>query len=635
MTFVAMYFRVSFRINPITGKSCGYYRLIESYRNEYNRVCHRTILNIGFINLVPEQLNKIQKILTLRAEGKKDLFYDESDKEVQECIENYWDRIVSEKRIDLPENDKVKAKRMVDVDTLRHKEAREIGAEWMSYQALDQLGIGGFLKTIGWDDIAVKLALTQIISRAVYPASEFETTRWIKENSAVCEITHYPIERITKDKLYQSALDLYSIKDELEQHLSKRTNELFDLDDKIVLYDLTNTYFEGSKRNSKLAQFGRSKEKRNDAKLVVLAMVINPQGFLKYSNIFEGNTSDSSSLPKIIDRLRMKTSEQTKRAVVVMDAGIATKENLEIILAKGYDYLCVSRSSLKDYKLVEGSLEKKMMTNNKEELTVQKVTDGTSTDYYLKVKSPGKTLKESSMKNQFESRFEEELKKIQLSLNKKYGVKKADKINIRIGRAIQKYPSVAKYYTIEVKANNSQIATEIVFKKNEDKYAQILENFGVYFIQTSLKIEEEELLWKTYNTIREIEYTFRTLKTELDLRPIYHKNDQATLAHLHLGVLAYWLVNTMRYQLKQKGINICWKEIIRIGNSQKVVTTTASNNGDKNYIIKRCTEPSEKIQTIYQGLNYKFHPFTKLKSVVHKPEFIKNEALIQWQNTGP
>ena len=81
-------------------------------------------------------------------------------------------------------------------------------------------------------------------------------------------------------------------------------------------------------------------------------------------------------------------------------------------------------------------------------------------------------------------------------------------------------------------------------------------------------MEDEKTVWKIYHTIREIEYSFRTLKTDLDLRPIYHKTDEATIAHLHLGILAYWLVNTIRYQLKSKDITHCWKEIVWIGNTQ-------------------------------------------------------------------
>lgn len=146
---------------------------------------------------------------------------------------------------------------------------------------------------------------------------------------------------------------MYGIKDQLEQHLSIKTNELFDLQDKILLYDLTNTYFDGQKKNSKLAKFGRSKEKRSDAKLIVLALVTNPEGFIKYSNVFEGNTGDSVTLPTIIDNLRIQTSHN-QRVLVVLDAGIATDDNLALLQTKGYDYVCVSRSKIKDYKPVAG-----------------------------------------------------------------------------------------------------------------------------------------------------------------------------------------------------------------------------------------------------------------------------------------
>ena len=452
-TFVPMYFKSSLRNNPDTNNLSAYYRLVESYRNYDNRICHRTILNVGFLeDLVPEQLNIIQKILINKSESKTELF-EQTDSLVVKYIDLFWSRIIAEKRIDLPESVKEKRKGLVYEDTIKHKEVREIGAEWMGYQGLDQLQLSQFLKSIGWNELQVQLTLTQIISRSVYPASELKTARWIKDNSAICEITHYPMEKITKDKLYQNALALYQIKDKLEQHLSKRTNELFDIEDKIILYDLTNTYFEGEKRNSTLAKFGRSKEKRSDAKLIVLALVVNPEGFLKYSNIFEGNTSDSSTLPTIIENLRIKTSATNQRAIVVLDAGIATEENLQIIQAKGYDYVCVSRSQLKDYKAVEGTITKKVVTNNKEEITLQRVNSDKSTDYYMKVKSPGKTLKETGIKTQFETRFEEELTKIKLGLSKKHSTKRADKVHQRIGRAIQKYPSVSKYYVIQVPAN--------------------------------------------------------------------------------------------------------------------------------------------------------------------------------------
>lgn len=617
---------MSLRKNPETQTLSGYYRLVESYRNSENRICHRTILNVGFIDhLTPEQLNKIQKHLTRRAEGKIFIFQ-EQEEEVMKYTRAFWDKIISEKRIDLPEKSLEKRQRLVDIDTIKHKEVREIGSEWISYQALNQLGVAEFLRGAGWQEDQIQLTLTQIISRAVYPASELGTSRWIRENSAVCELTGYPLEKLTKDKLYQNALSLYKVKDGLEQHLTRRTNELFDIQDKIILYDLTNTYFEGEKRNSKLAKFGRSKEKRNDSKLIVLALVVNPEGFLKYSNIFEGNTSDSSTFPHIIEKLRVKTSDNAPRAIVVIDAGIATEANLELLENKGYDYVCVSRKELKDFQAVEGTSPQIISTRNKHELTVQRVSISKSADYYLRVKSPGKELKETAMKTQFEARFEEGLIKLKEGLTKKHSVKRADLIHQRIGRCRQKYPSVAKYYQIEVKENDKGIAREIQWSKDQSQNQKVKDNLGVYFIRTNLAIKEEVVLWKTYNTIRDIEYSFRTLKTDLDLRPIYHKNDDATMAHLHLGLLAYWLVNTIRHQLKAKKINHSWQEIVRIGNTQKIITTTGANLEGQITYVRKCSEPTDSLKELYNTLNYKSFPFIKRKSVVHNLELKKNET---------
>jgi len=257
----------------------------------------------------------------------------------------------------------------------------------------------------------------------------------------VCELTGYDMEKVTKDKLYQSALSLYALKDELEKHLSIRTNELFDIEDKIMLYDLTNTYFEGEKRNSKLAKFGRSKEKRNDARLVVLALVVNIEGFIKYSSILEGNIADSDTLSPMIDKLASHTCKQ-KKAVIVLDAGIATEENLELIEAKGYKYLCVSRSKLKEYEVVQDRLTVLMETKSKKTIRLKAVTTEKNTDYYLEVKSEAKQMKETGMKSQFEQRFEEALQKIHKGVHSKGGVKKADKVHQRIGRAKERYPSV-------------------------------------------------------------------------------------------------------------------------------------------------------------------------------------------------
>lgn len=572
----------------------------------------------------PEQLNKIQKQLTEKYEHKQSLFEPEEDPVVNKYVEQLWQRIVASKKVDIPTVEKLS--KMIHADTLQHSNVREIGAEWICHTTWDKLQLSQLLLSKGFSEEEVKLAATQVISRAVYPASELKTARWIKENSAVCELTGYEPEKITKDKLYQSALHLYEVKDALEKHLSNRTNNLFDLEDKIILYDLTNTYFEGEKRNSQLAKFGRSKEKRSDAKLVVLALVVNIEGFIKYSSILEGNITDSTTLSAMIEKLSKHTCGHN--AIVVLDAGIATEDNLKLIVEKGYQYLCVSRTRLKDYQAVPDRLTVLLDTKSNKTIRLKSVTTQSNTDYYLEVKSSDKAMKEAGMKSQFEKRFEEDLQKIYNAIHRKGGIKRLDKVHQRIGRAKEKYPSVAQYYVIEVTEDKkTNRAIEMAWQKDPQKHADKIEGLGIYFLRTNMKVSDEVIVWNIYNTIREIETAFRTLKTDLDLRPIYHKTDKATMAHLHLGIMAYWLVNTVRFQLKGNNINSLWSEIVRIGNTQKVITTTGTNTFEKMVTVRKCSQPNEKLKSIYDILKSNYKPFRKRKSVVHKmtPKKIENQ----------
>jgi hypothetical protein len=260
-----------------------------------------------------------------------------------------------------------------------------------------------------------------------------------------------------------------------------------------------------------------------------------------------------------------------------------------------------------------------METKSKQQIRLKAVQTDSNTDYYLEVKSDAKAAKETGMKTQFEIRFEQQLQTIQKSINTKGGIKKANKVYERIGRAKEKYPSVHQYYTITVNVDEqTKQATGIEWHKDEQKDNAREEGLGIYFLRTNLSIKDEVVIWNIYNTIREIENSFRTLKSDLDLRPIYHKNDKSTMAHLHLGILAYWLVNTIRHQLKAKQINSNWSEIVSIANTQKVITTTGQNTYDKKVSIRKCSVPNKNHQQILDILQLKYQPFRKRKSVVHK-----------------
>ena len=629
-----MYLKASFRHNREIRDIAAYYRLVESYRNEFDRVCHKTLLNIGFwADATRVQKDKVVDHLNERYKNELILF-EEADLQVVEWVNKFWNEMIAKKTIDRKTMEQ--KHRLVKVASIKHSEAKEIGTEWICAKTWNQLQLSELFKQLGWSEEKIQLAMTQVISRAVYPGSELATSKWIQDNSAICDITGYDVHKITKDKLYQSALDLYKHKRIIENHLSTTTNELFDLQDRIMLYDLTNTYFEGTKRQSQIAKYGRSKEKRSDARLVVLAMVINIEGFIKYSAIHEGNYADTSDIKPLIEKLS-STTRTAAKPIVVMDAGIATEKNLATLTQEGYKYVVVSRSKLKDYIPVQQGKETYLLTKSKKIIRLSLVQSEKYTDSFLKVESPAKGIKEQGIKNRLEQGYEEQLNLIKQSLGKPRGIKKVDKVHQRIGRAKQKYPSIHHLYNIIFDIDTvTETVKNIYWQKDMAKAEEANNKLGIYFLRTNLEDTDEALEWMIYNTIREIESTFRTLKTDLDLRPIYHKNDDATMAHLHLGLLAYWLVNTIRHQLKQSGINDDWKEIKRKTSTQKSVLTTAQNSYDKIIQIKRCTEPTEDLKQIHIALKeQKSKPFKQIKFVVHKPpsKKVETNAIAKFVNT--
>ena len=608
-----------------------HYRLVESYRlDEY--VKHETILHLGTLSELPELEQKkalahrVNELVAMSITGRTSLFSNPEDT-VEQLAQFFFKQIKLTRGLGQSQG---KDYHVIDTQTIKNKDVKEAGSEWLCYQALEQLKVSEILTQKGWSSMQIQLALTHIISRASYPASELKTARWIKENSSVCEITGYPKDVITKDKLYSMSHKLFSVKDDLEKHLSKTTNELFDLDDKIILYDLTNTYYEGAMRDSKIAKFGRSKEKRNDARLVVLAVVVNIEGFLKYSQIFEGNLSDTKSLQHIIEELSKRTSSSDRKPTVVMDAGLSSEENLQLLRDKGFNYMCVARGAMSKY-IVDTTTQPVSITDKKQQpITLQKVTVEGFTDNFVLVDSQAKALKESGINSRFSQRFEEAINQVKQGLSKKGGIKKHNKVWERIGRIKQKYTRVGNLYRIETTQDDKGNVTDISWKqKNIDNRE------GKYLLRTNLNDLDQKVQWAIYNIIREIEATFRVLKTDLDLRPIYHKTDAASMAHLHLGLLAYWVVNTVRHQLKQKGINHQWKEIVRIMNTQKMVTTTMVDQYEQTIVVRQCSEPSEKVTEIYKLLRYKEKPFSRKKFVVPQTEFKKNQTQKLQASSGP
>ena len=367
------------------------------------------------------------------------------------------------------------------------------------------------------------------------------------------------------------------------------------------MYDITNTYFEGRALQNIKAQQGRSKEKRSDCPLVSMGLVLDASGFPQKSEIFAGNISEPKTLAQMLEQL-----EVNPQATVVMDAGFATEENVQWLQDKSYRYIVVSRKAA---PMLEDTAEKVLVKESKgNNVNATLIKNEGGKEVVLYCHSQAKEEKSQAMLNKAESRFEAELNKLQNGLNKKTGTKKVDKINERIGRLKERHNRVAYRYRIDVISENNKV-TNIEWKK-ESKGP-----LGIYCLRSNRLDLNEKELWSLYTTITEVEASFRSLKTELGFRPVYHQKQERVDAHLFISLLAYHLLHTLRYQLKSQNIHSSWQTLRQIFSIQMRITSTMQTESGQQLSIRKTTKATPEQLVVYKALGVNSEP-GKIEKVI-------------------
>ena len=516
----------------------------------------------------------------------------------------------------------------ISIKSMVQKEARTIGPEAICRSTVKMLKIREFLSSKGWSREQADLALMQIIARAIYPFSELKTVRCLRDNSALLEMFKLDRKKVTKDALYQSAIRLWEVRREMEDFLHDRVRSMFNLEEKILLMDISNTYFEGRMENSKICFHGRSKEKRDDCKIVVLAAVVNTDGLLVRTMTYEGNRQDVTTVKEVVGTLADQTSPEARK-IVVMDAGFYSDANVRWLVENHFDYVTVLPSGYAKFTADSDKVVRHEDCRHREiRLQMGKVEIEGVRHKALLVDSDAKALKEQSMHEQAAKRYEEGLDAIRAGITKKGGTKLRDAVNARLGRLWKQYGAIRKEYevtfTYEGKGKKEK-AVSMEWKRKQESIAEKKKFHGKYVLLTSLDENDELNVWKFYNVIRTVEETFHTLKSDLDMRPVYHKSDGGIKAHLNLAVLAYWIVSVTKYRLKLKEYpNIRWEEIMRIAQAQVVVTAEAKTEDGGRITIRQSTEAEEQLAAIYSLLDINSNPIGKIKSQVHPKSPPKN-----------
>ena len=623
--YESMYIRRTTIKSRKNGEPYYTYRLVESVRTSKG-VRQRTLLNLGSKFSYPrESWPDLAKRIGEIISGQKQLFPPASD--LEDAAQRYAALIIQSKnRADGIDGDSTTSPdyRNVDINTLEFMRPRSIGIEHVAYEALRQLQLDKKLQELGLNKPQLCTAIGTIIGRMIEPGSELATHYWLQHHTGLGELIGYNYENMKLTRIYQVSDILLKHKKELEQHLYERQRSIFQFEEPITLYDLTNTYFEGSGKYNDLAARGHSKEKRTDCPLVTLGLVLDSSGFPIRSKVFAGNASEPQILAEMIKDLKrspFRQAESTElqqlfkqeKPTIVMDAGIATEDNINWLTKEQYHYLVVSRKHHREFSEKDAVVVK---TDKNCTVKAYKKTDDKTGEVELYCHSTRREDKERAIYNRFSIRFEEALDKLDSGLHKKGCVKKYDKVLLSLGRLKQKYSKAAKNYRIVVKkdkktGNAVQIIREMKQAPNsKDSHP------GVYCLRTNQNTWDESTLWRTYTMLTDLEAVFRSLKSELGLRPVFHQKAERVSGHLFITLLAYHLIHTIRCQLKMKNIHSSWSDLRKQLKGQDRITVSMNCQNGETVHIRKSTRPEPRQQVIYDALGLNHYPGRVMKKVV-------------------
>lgn len=590
------------------------YKLVDSVRTERGPR-QTTVLNLGADFKLPKEhwkqlANCIEEVVT----EQQNIF--EYPKKIRTLADQYARRIIRKQAsVIVPEKPSPPDYATVDLNSTNNESPRTAGAEHVVYETIKLLEIDKKLVALGLKSVDIAAVIGVLCGRMIVPGSERSTHYWLQNISALGELIDLDFSLVTLDRLYKASDHLLKHKEKIEDHLRKVEIGMFGLEERIILYDLTNTFFEGTGKYNPKAKYGRSKEKRSDCPLVTLGLVLDMQGFPKRSRIFEGNVSEPGTLETMIKSLSDGDNPQESllRPTIVMDAGIASENNVQWLRGHSYRYIVVSRK-----KKVEIPADIKMVPVKQDEKTkavlVQagSVSNKETDEMELYCHSVDKEKKEESIKNKFQERFEAELLKTDKALNLKNGTKRYDKVIDKIGRLKEKFKRISHLYKITIqKDDDFGKATKVTWIRKKERKAS-----GVYCLRTNQKDLNEKAIWDIYTMLTDIEDAFRCMKSELGLRPNYHHIERRSDGHIFITLIAYHIMQTMRIKLREKGIHFCWKTVrVQLSSHMRVSTTLKREDGRVIH-IRKSSRPEPNHKEIYDALDLPHQLGKTLKAII-------------------
>ncbi|MGC9952511.1 MAG: IS1634 family transposase [Bryobacteraceae bacterium] len=437
----------------------------------------------------------------------------------------------------------------VVLNKVRLERTRQFGACFLGLELWQRLELDRFFEQavdgetadVPWSRIVALLA----INRLCAPGSELAIEQRWYPSTAMDDLLKIDDGKINDTRLYRCLDRILPHKTKLERHLKNRYGELFGAEFDVLLYDLTSTYVEGAADKNPMVRRGYSRDHRPDCEQLVIALIVNNEGFPFSYETFDGNRTDVSTMETILRMVERKYGKA--RRIWVFDRGIVSEENLAAIRKRGGQYLTgTPRSQMKQF---EAELLKEDWTRVRPEVEVRKVAIPQGEETYILCRTAGRKEKEKAIRNRFSSSMEKALHGLEKTIAAGR-LKDRNKMERRLGKIQARHPQVNDLYDVALKDTAEGVRLFWQIKEDRKNWRESRE--GAYLLRTNLQAETAEELWAKYMQLTEAEASFRALKSELSIRPLFHQLEPRVKAHVMVAFLGYALWVTLKHLLKRR-----------------------------------------------------------------------------------
>jgi len=435
------------------------------------------------------------------------------------------------------------------VDRVRLERPRQFGACWLGWELWKRLGLDGFFQQamdsdpadVPWSRVAAVLA----INRLCAPGSELAVEERWYPSTALDDLLGIEEGKINDTRLYRCLDRMLPHKTALERHLKQRYGELFAAEFDVLLYDLTSTYVEGLAEKNPMMRHGYSRDHRPDCKQMVVALIVNSEGFPFSYETFDGNRADVSTMETILRMVERKYGKA--RRIWVMDRGMVSEENLAAIRRRGGQYLVgTPRSPMKQF---EAELLKDDWSRVRPEVEVKQVAIPQGEETYILCRTASRREKEKAIRKRFSTRMELALQRLQQTIAAGR-LKDRNKMERRLGKIQARHSQVNDLFEVALRDTPEGVRLFWEIKKERKTWRDLRE--GAYMLRTNLTVGSAEEFWSKYMQLTEAEACFRVLKSELSIRPLFHQKEPRVKAHVMVAFLGYALWVTLKHLLKRR-----------------------------------------------------------------------------------